>query len=290
MVLFRRKSKTIPLNVNYSPIKSINTQIPDNLMIRCPKCNKPLLTKNIGSDKTCYHCQYHLHLSAYDRINFIADKDSFEEINADIMKDKQFHFPGYQDKLNKIREKTKLNEAVVTGKILIHGLPCLIGVMDSRFIMGSMGSIVGEKITRLFEHGIENRLPVLIYSSSGGARMQEGIISLMQMAKISSVVKRHHNLGLLYISFITHPTTGGVTASFAMQGDYIFSEPMATLGFAGRRVIEQTINAKLPLEFQTAELALKNGFIDEIIGRKNQRQTLSNILLIHSEISNSEVK
>lgn len=287
MGLFRRK-KTIAIPVQSFNIKQINQQIPDDIFMRCPKCQKPLFKKHMGDEKNCYHCGYPLLMSAQERIDFILDDNSFQEWDKDLRHIEDITFPGYQEKLTEAQERTQLSEAVVTGKGMIQQEPVAIGVMDSRFIMASMGEIVGEKIARLFEKAIKERLSVLIYTASGGARMQEGIKSLMQMAKISSLVQQHSKAGLLYISFITHPTTGGVTASFAMQGDYIFAEPQSLIGFAGRRVIEQTIRAKLPLDFQMAEQVQKHGFLDNIIERQDQRKNLGFLLQMHRK-SSSEV-
>lgn len=192
-------------------------------------------------------------------------------------------FEGYEGKISELRDKTGLQEAVVTGACKIGGIPCMLGVMDSQFLMASMGSVVGEKLTRLFERAIEERLPVVLFTASGGARMHEGILSLMQMAKVSGAVKRHSDAGLLYITVLTDPTTGGVTASFAMLGDIILSEPGALIGFAGRRVIEGTIGEKLPNDFQSAEFNLKNGFVDAIVPRGELHEKLALLLTLHKE-------
>ncbi len=192
------------------------------------------------------------------------------------------NFPGYLEKIEKMQEKTGLDEAVLTGEATIEGQAVAIGIMDANFIMGSMGTIVGEKITRLFERATEKHLPVVIFTASGGARMQEGIFSLMQMAKISAALQRHNKAGLLYLTVLTDPTTGGVTASFAMDGDIILAEPQSLIGFAGRRVIEQTIRQELPDDFQKAEFLLEHGFVDQIVPRNLLRQRLSDLLRLHS--------
>ncbi len=192
------------------------------------------------------------------------------------------NYPDYENKIQTMKEKTGLNDAVITGICKIGGFDSVLCVMDSTFIMGSMGSVVGEKITRAFEYAAENKLPIVIFTTSGGARMQEGIVSLMQMAKVSAAVAKHSDAGLLYVTVLTDPTTGGVTASFAMLGDIILAEPKTLIGFAGRRVIEQTIKQKLPEEFQTAEFLLEHGFVDKIVERENMKNVLTEILRLHN--------
>lgn len=216
------------------------------------------------------------------------DEGTFVEFDKDIFTANPLDFEGYEDKISELREKTGLSEAVVTGSCKIGGMPCMIGVMDSKFLMASMGSVVGEKLTRMFEYATEKRLPVVLFTASGGARMHEGIFSLMQMAKVSGAVKLHSDAGLLYITVLTDPTTGGVTASFAMLGDIILSEPGALIGFAGRRVIEGTIGEKLPGDFQSAEFNLKNGFVDAIVSRDELKSTLSLLLTMHKEGESDE--
>ncbi len=220
-------------------------------------------------------------LTAPERIESVCDAGTFQELDAGIIAANPLDFDGYSEKTASLRVKTSLGDAVVTGRCRIGGAPCLIGVMDSRFMMGSMGSAVGEKLTRLFETGAEDHLPVVVFTASGGARMQEGIISLMQMAKVSAAVGKHSGEGQLYITVLTDPTTGGVTASFAMLGDIILSEPEALIGFAGPRVIEGTIRAKLPEGFQRAEFLLEHGFVDAIVPRADMRRTLSRLLQWH---------
>ena len=213
-----------------------------------------------------------------------VDEDSFEEWEKDMEFVNPLEFRGYEEKVKSLKEKTGLSEAVVTGKASIEGNPAVIAVCDGRFLMASMGQVVGEKITRAVERATKEQLPVIIFACSGGARMQEGIVSLMQMAKTAAALKRHSDAGLLYVSVLTDPTTGGVTASFAMLGDVILAEPKALIGFAGPRVIEQTIGEKLPKGFQRSEFLLEHGFIDRIVERKETRTVLGNILqlsLIH---------
>ncbi len=283
MGLFRKR-KGIKLNkILEEKDQERLAHVPDDLVERCPSCRKILLHKQIETDCCCPNCGYHMHFAAYDRIEWLVDAGSFSEWEATLQTNNPLDFPRYAEKMAQQREKTGLNEAVITGRALINKQAVAIGVMDSRYIMASMGTIVGEKITRLFERSIAQQLPVVLYIASGGARMQEGILSLMQMAKISQAVQQHNRAGLFYLPILTHPTTGGVTASFAMQGDLILAEPEATVGFAGRRVIEQTIKAKLPLDFQTAERVMKTGFIDQIVPRDQQIQVISHLLAIHGQ-------
>ena len=225
-----------------------------------------------------------LGLNVNERINIICDKDSFIEFNKYIESENPLNFPGYDDKLKINKDKSNLNEAVVTGSCTIHGNKAIVCIMDSNFMMGSMGTAVGEKITLATEKAINERLPIIIFTASGGARMQEGILSLMQMAKVNSALAKHSKKGLLYISVLTDPTTGGVTASFAMVGDIILAEPNALIGFAGRRVIEGTIKEELPDNFQTSEFLLEKGFIDNIVKRENLKSTLSLLLELHKPL------
>ncbi|AGY81793.1 acetyl-CoA carboxylase, carboxyltransferase subunit beta [Carnobacterium inhibens] len=281
MQLFKKRAY-IPIT-KHTHINEENDapMVPDGMFAQCPSCKKAIYTKDLGAEKICPQCGYSFRIRAQKRIELTVDEGSFEEWNQDIPFENPLNFPDYDKKIEQAKKKTNLHEAVLTGKGLIDGLETAICVMDSHFIMGSMGKAVGEKITRTFERAIDEKLPVIIFTASGGARMQESILSLMQMAKISGAVARHSDAGLLYITVLTDPTTGGVTASFAMQGDIILSEPQALVGFAGRRVIEQTINEKLPDDFQLAESVLENGFIDKIVSRKELKQTLSLILRIH---------
>ena len=226
---------------------------------------------------------HHIALPAYKRIEAITDENSFVEFDKGMTSANPLDFPGYQEKLKR-PTKTDLSEAVVTGTAKLDGVQFGVAVMDARFRMGSMGSVVGEKICRIIDYATEHRLPFILFSASGGARMQEGIISLMQMGKTSVSLKRHSDAGLLYISYLTHPTTGGVSASFASVGDINLSEPKALIGFAGRRVIEQTINEKLPDDFQTAEFLLEHGQLDKVVHRKEMKETLAQLLKLHQEV------
>ena len=235
----------------------------------------------------CNSCNNHLRLKARTRINFIVDKGSFKERGEDIKTTNPINFDGYEEKLQKSREKTDSSEAVITGIGKINGITVAIAVMDSYFMMGSMGTVVGERITSLIECATERKLPLILFTTSGGARMQEGIFSLMQMAKISAAIGKHDDAGLLYITVLTNPTTGGVTASFAMEGDIILSEPGTLVGFAGRRVIENTIRETLPDDFQKAEFLLEKGFVDSIVHRKDLRKMLYKLLLMHG-VSNND--
>ena len=222
-------------------------------------------------------------MSALQRIAYIADEDTFSEMFSDVTTQDPIHFPGYQKKLEMTRISSKEDEAVICGTVRIGGVKCCIFIMEQYFMMGSMGTAVGERITRTFEYASEHRLPVVGYTVSGGARMQEGLFSLMQMAKTSGAVKRHSDLGLFYLVILTDPTTGGVTASFAMEGDVILAEPGATVGFAGARVIEQTTRKTLPKGFQTAEFLLDHGFVDAIAPRTVQKDMIASLLRLHSE-------
>lgn len=255
----------------------------DDTRIKCKKCGEVLLKDEIKKNlMICSKCNYHFRISSAERINMIFDNGSFNEYDKGLKPANPLDFPEYEKKIHDYREKTGLDEAVVTGEGKIKGYPCIACIMEPNFMMGSMGSVVGEKITRAIERAIEKRLPLIIFSASGGARMQEGILSLMQMAKTSAALGRLSEEGLLYISVLTDPTTGGVTASFAMLGDIIISEPGALIGFAGPRVIEQTIRQKLPEGFQRAEFLKDKGFVDKIVHRKNLRDVLADILYIHS--------
>jgi len=277
MNLFKRKKHTIIDNLQPNV-----SNVPDGMLVKCNKCKKVIYNKLLGQFKICPGCGGHFRISAPEMIGHIADSGSFEEHDAELIPQNPIKFPNYAKKIEELGEKLDIKEAVVTGRCAIHGQETMLCVMDSRFIMGSMGSVVGEKITRAFEDATGNKLPIIIFTASGGARMQEGIISLMQMAKISAAVKRHSDASLLYVSVLTDPTTGGVTASFAMLGDIILAEPKALVGFAGRRVIEQTIKQKLPADFQSAEFVQEHGFVDKIVTRSEMRDTLGRILKMHS--------
>jgi len=280
MSIFKRREYT-PV-ATYTGLPK-NPNIPDGLWLKCPSCSATVYKKEIGQAKVCPKCGGYFRLSAHERIAIIADSGSFAEVDPALTAGNPIGFPGYTEKIAKLQQSTGLHDAVVCGKCTIAGNACAIGVMDSAFVMGSMGSVVGEKLTRLFELATLERLPAVVFTVSGGARMQEGIISLMQMAKVSAAVARHSDEGLLYITVLTDPTTGGVSASFAMQGDIILAEPGALVGFAGRRVIEATIKQSLPKEFQTAEFVLKHGFIDAVVKRDELKNTLSALLGIHTQ-------
>lgn len=284
MRLFRKRKY---ITVSNTEIKDENIDIaeeelpiiPDGMWVKCPKCGRILYKKDLNENfKVCVNCNAHLRLSARERIKVIIDENTFIEFDSQMKPSNPLNFPDYESKTEKAAEKTDLNDAVVTGMGSINGKSTVIAVMDSNFMMASMGSVVGEKITRAIETATSKSLPIIIFTASGGARMQEGIFSLMQMAKTSSAIAKHDEAGLLYITVLTDPTTGGVTASFAMLGDIIISEPGALIGFAGRRVIEQTIKQKLPEEFQHAEFLLEHGFIDKIVERAELKDTLGKIL------------
>ncbi|MDU6918212.1 MAG: acetyl-CoA carboxylase, carboxyltransferase subunit beta [Enterococcus faecalis] len=285
MGLFDRKEKYIRINPNRSVRNGIDHQVPevpDELFAKCPGCKQAIYQKDLGQAKICPNCSYTFRISAKERLDLTVDEGSFQELFTGIKTENPLNFPGYMEKLAATKEKTGLDEAVVTGVATIKGQKTALAIMDSNFIMASMGTVVGEKITKLFEHAIEEKLPVVIFTASGGARMQEGIFSLMQMAKISAALQRHNKAGLLYLTVLTDPTTGGVTASFAMDGDIILAEPQSLIGFAGRRVIEQTIRQELPDDFQKAEFLLEHGFVDQIVPRNLLRQRLSDLLRLHS--------
>ena len=254
--------------------------IPDGKWIQCPHCQKTVYLEDIGEFQICPNCDYHFRLTPKQRISIMTDE--FEEWFNDEQMKVAVDFPGYDLKQKKARQTTGEEEAVTVGLAKISHLPFVLAIMNPYFMMGSMGQVVGEKLTLAFEEATKRKLPIIVCTASGGARMQEGIYSLMQMAKISGAVQAHHLEGLLYITVLTDPTTGGVTASFAMQGDIIISEPRAIVGFAGKRVIEQTMKEKLPNDFQQAETVQANGFIDAIIHRTQLKETLKTLLSLHS--------
>ena len=282
MKLFRKRPYIPIAQVPASKADDQKPIVPEGLWEKCPNCQKTIYSKALRKDKVCPHCAYNFRIPAYERISSIVDEGTFDEWNALMPEENPLAFPGYENKLKIAKEKTGLDEAVVTGAAFINKHKVALCVMDSNFIMASMGKVVGEKLTRAFERATVEKLPLIVFTASGGARMQEGIMSLMQMAKVSVAVSNHSKAGLLYITVLTDPTTGGVTASFAMQGDIILAETGATVGFAGKRVIEQTIKAKLPEGFQTAEKVLENGFIDKIVARKDLRRALQHLLLLHA--------
>ncbi|MDU2588022.1 acetyl-CoA carboxylase, carboxyltransferase subunit beta [Streptococcus sp.] len=283
MALFSKKDKYIRINPNRSTVNQpqIKPEVPDELFSQCPGCKYTIYQKDLGSERICPHCGYTFRISAQERLALTIDMGTFLEMFKGIETQDPLNFPGYRKKLTLMREKTGLDEAVVTGTALIKGEKVALGIMDSNFIMASMGTVVGEKITRLFEYATAEKLPVVLFTASGGARMQEGIMSLMQMAKISAAVKRHSNAGLFYLTILTDPTTGGVTASFAMEGDIILAEPQSLVGFAGRRVIENTVREDLPEDFQKAEFLLEHGFVDAIIKRRELPDMIARLVRLH---------
>ena len=248
----------------------------------CPACGQESDRKQVAQELyVCPRCGHHLALGAYYRLSTILDPGSFRELNEKFSAADPLEFPGYREKLDAARRKTGLQEAVVTAVGTVDGRRCVVGVMDSRFLMGSMSAAVGEKITLAIEHAAKNKLPLILFTASGGARMQEGILSLMQMAKTSAALARFSEKGLLYIAVLTNPTTGGVTASFASLGDVVLAEPGALIGFAGPRVIQQTIGETLPEGFQRSEYQDRHGFVDAVVPRGRLRETLSRLLRLH---------
>ena len=263
--------------------KEKKPEVPQGLLKKCNKCGAAIFTEDVKrAGYICPKCHGYFRVHAWERIRMTVDEDTFEEWDAQMDFVNPLQFKGYENKVKTLKEKTGLDEAVLTGKGMIQGNPVAIAVCDGRFLMASMGEIVGEKITRAVERATREHLPVVIFACSGGARMQEGIVSLMQMAKTATALKRHSQAGLLYVSVLTDPTTGGVTASFAMLGDVILAEPQALIGFAGPRVIEQTIGEKLPKGFQRSEFLLEHGFIDRIVERNEMKQVLGDVLAMHS--------
>ncbi len=257
-------------------------EIPQDLLFKCPRCAAVVYNDEfIRAMKVCPKCGYHARLTWKERLEMTADRGSFTEFDEEMSSLNPIDFPLYDEKVANLSEKVGMNDAIKTGVCTIRGYRTVIGIMDSHFMMASMGSVVGEKIARAFEYAEDMGLPVVMFTASGGARMQEGIISLMQMAKTSGAVKRHSDSGGLYISVMTDPTTGGVTASFASLGDIIIAEPKVLIGFAGRRVIQETIRQRLPDDFQSAEFLLECGFVDMIVERGMMRKRISNILKLH---------
>lgn len=275
-------TKSIKKKYATIPSAALKQDVPEGIMTKCPKCKKIMYTKELLKNlNVCPQCEYHFTMNARERLDSFLDEGSFEELNREMVSVNPLQFPGYLEKVEKDRQKTNENEAVVTGIGTVGGIKIAIAVMDSTFRMASMGSVVGEKIARAIEKADELSIPFIIFTASGGARMQEGILSLMQMAKTSAALKRFSDHGGLYISIMTHPTTGGVSASFASLGDYNLAEPGALIGFAGKRVIEQTIREELPEDFQTAEFQLAHGQVDAVISRLELKEKVVNILEIH---------
>lgn len=274
---------------NYITIPKKENDIPEGMWIKCDACGELLYKEDVVNNHySCYKCGKYFRLYTRKRLRMIADKQSFEEWDTDIEGKDPLNYPDYPEKIQALKEKLRIDEAVTTGKCTINGEETVLAICDARFLMGSMGYVVGEKITRAVERATELKLPVIIFTCSGGARMQEGMVSLMQMAKTSAALKKHSDAGLLYITVLTDPTTGGVTASFAMLGDIILAEPGALVGFAGPRVIEQTIGQKLPEGFQRAEFLVEHGLIDGIIRREEMKDTLAKLLHMHKKVSREE--
>lgn len=276
------KDRFLDVTAAESAPKNNDVEIPQDLLFKCPRCSGVVYNEEFErAMKVCPKCGYHARLTWKERLDLTVDKGSFVEFDENMKSLNPIDFPTYEDKVAQMQEQCDMNEAVKTGECTIRGYRCVIGIMDSHFMMASMGSVVGEKITRAFEYATEKGLPVVMFTASGGARMQEGIISLMQMAKTSGAVKRHSDAGGLYITVMTDPTTGGVTASFASLGDIIIAEPKVLIGFAGRRVIQDTIKQRLPDDFQSAEFQQECGFADMIVERGMMRKRISNILKLH---------
>ena len=262
-------------------MKSKEPSIPDGMWIKCNSCKNIIYKKEVTKYKLCPNCEAHFRMSPKERIAITCDEGTFEEFDAAMHPKNPMGYPDYDKVIEKAQKKAQITEGVVTGRCQIEGHDTVIAIMDSHFMMGSMGSVVGEKVTRAVEYATAHELPIIIFTTSGGARMQEGIISLMQMAKVSEALGRHDAAGLLYVTVLTDPTTGGVTASFAMEGDIIMAESQALVGFAGRRVIESTVREKLPDDFQKAEFLQEHGFVDLIVERSQIRATVGQLLALH---------
>nr|WP_232843433.1 acetyl-CoA carboxylase, carboxyltransferase subunit beta [Sporosarcina beigongshangi] len=266
------------------PSDDAKNDVPEGIMTKCPQCKNIILTKDLMKTlKVCPKCDHHLKMTAAERVDCLFDEGTFESIDNHLKTENPLQFPAYTEKIESDAKKTGLNEAVLTGTGKIDGYEVAVAIMDAHFRMGSMGSVVGEKITRAIEKATALGIPIIIFSASGGARMQEGVLSLMQMAKTSVALNRHASKGLLFISVMTYPTTGGVSASFASVGDINIAEPKALIGFAGRRVIEQTVREKLPEDFQTAEFLLDHGQLDAVVHRNEMKNTLVKIARLHAK-------
>lgn len=285
--MFKKTERKNYITIHTSDKKG-KPEVPEGLLKKCNACKAAIVTEDVKNNYyICPKCHNYFRVHAKRRVEMIADEGTFEEWDHGLNAGNPLSFPGYEEKIRALQEKTNLDEAVMTGKAQINGNDVVLGVCDGRFMMASMGWAVGEKIARAVERATEEKLPVIIFACSGGARMQEGIVSLMQMAKTSAALKKHSDAGLLYISVLTNPTTGGVTASFGMLGDIILAEPKALIGFAGPRVIEQTIGQKLPEGFQKSEFLLEHGFIDRIVEREEMKEVLASILEMH-KVSGAE--
>ena len=286
--MFKKTERKNYITIHTSDKKG-KPEVPEGLLKKCNACKAAIVTEDVKNNYyICPKCHNYFRVHARRRVEMIADEGTFEEWDYGLNEGNPLSFPGYEEKVKALQEKTNLDEAVMTGRARINGNDVVLGICDGRFMMASMGWAVGEKIARAVERATEEKLPVIIFACSGGARMQEGIVSLMQMAKTSAALKKHSDAGLLYISVLTNPTTGGVTASFAMLGDVILAEPNALIGFAGPRVIEQTIGQKLPEGFQKSEFLLEHGFIDRIVEREEMKEVLASILSMHKIEENGE--
>lgn len=286
--MFKKTERKNYITIHTSDKKG-KPEVPEGLLKKCNACKAAIVTEDVKNNYyICPKCHNYFRVHARRRVEMIADEGTFEEWDHGLNAGNPLSFPGYEEKVKALQEKTNLDEAVMTGRARINGNDVVLGICDGRFMMASMGWAVGEKIARAVERATEEKLPVIIFACSGGARMQEGIVSLMQMAKTSAALKKHSDAGLLYISVLTNPTTGGVTASFAMLGDVILAEPNALIGFAGPRVIEQTIGQKLPEGFQKSEFLLEHGFIDRIVEREEMKEVLASILSMHKIEENGE--
>ena len=280
--MFKKTYTIIDSHYKHQKDQKEEPSIPEGLWRKCNKCGQPIYVEDVKNNfYICPKCGGYFRVHAYRRLEMLLDEGSFEEWNQEMPFSNPLDFPGYEKKVESAREKTGLNEAIVTGKGRIDGFETAVGVCDARFMMSSMGHVVGEKITQMVERATKEKLPVILFACSGGARMQEGLVSLMQMAKTSAALERYKKKGGLYIVYFTHPTTGGVSASFAGLGDINLAEPNALVGFAGPKVIEQTIGQKLPEGFQRAEYLEKHGFVDKVVSRDKMRETISQILMLH---------
>ncbi len=270
-------------------VPGVGPAIPDGMWIKCNTCKAIIYKKEVTEYKLCPNCDAHFRMSPSERIRVTCDEGSFVELDAFLESENPMEYPEYEEIIQAAQKKAGIREAVVTGRAKIEGEDVVLAIMDSHYMMGSMGSVVGEKVTRAVEYATEHMLPVIIFTTSGGARMQEGIISLMQMAKTAEALGRHDEAGLLYITVLTDPTTGGVTASFAMLGDIILSEPRALIGFAGQRVIKGTIHQELPEGFQRAEFQLEHGFVDRIVHREKLKEELGKLLKLHKCVESEDL-
>lgn len=279
--IFMKNKKKRPITI---PSDDAKNDVPEGIMTKCPQCKNIIVTKDLMKTlKVCPKCDHHMKMTAVERVDCLFDEGTFKSIDNHLKTENPLHFPSYTEKIESDAKKTGLNDAVLTGTGEIDGYEVAVAIMDAHFRMGSMGSVVGEKITRAIEKATMLGIPMIIFSASGGARMQEGVLSLMQMAKTSVALNRHATKGLLYISVMTYPTTGGVSASFASVGDINIAEPKALIGFAGRRVIEQTVREKLPEDFQTAEFLLEHGQLDAVIHRSDLKSSLAKIVRLHAK-------